>query len=357
MKKAITIILALLFLLLSLGGCGRSDTPEPSPAAESAAPGAPGAAESEAAFPLLSAPFSAEETEAMINHNARRRALLLETRYVCAARCRDGSRALLRYEVIDGGLHERAFLLGDCEAECLCADGERLYFLGRDGRVESIRLDGGEHRVEWETPCLHLQLFDGALCALTEDGALVRLGDGETLLDGCADAFLCSQGLFYTARADGRAHLRRSGTREDVTLTAERAEQLTLVGTTLYYAAPTADGLRQLCALDLASGARYRQSAAVAGFEIVSRPDGSWVLRLTGAEGEAGQRVLPLERAFDEPLGGERSDGGRLYRCCALDDLLRTELILSPQGEELGLALALPDGRQLSLLAENNPPK
>lgn len=362
MKKKLLILL-LCALLAQLAACGRPAAPSPAETAAPAPEPTPTAraediapTSEEAAFPLLSAPLDERESEDMINHNARRCALLAENYYFQSEPFADGSRALVRYEVIDNGLHKRSVLVQNCAAEALCAMNGRLYFLGDGARVESISQSGGERQTVWEEPCANLQLFDGSLYALTQSGALVCLDTGETLLENCYDAFLTSRGVFYTARPDARAHLYDSAARTDITLTAEAAEGLTVIGTRLYYVTPEADG-RHLCALDLMSGERLRQSAPFNSvWDIISERDGSWSLRACGLYGETQLRV-PLDGAFAEHVNAERMENGRLFRCRNLDGWLRTDEILSPEGESLGLVFVMPEGSQFCVLAAENRPE
>ena len=359
-KKSLILILTALAVLLA--ACGRARPREAAetqpPAAAEQTPPAPAQElppETESAFPLLLRPFSELESEDMINHNARRCALLAETWYFQTERFSDGSRALVRYAVIDNGLHERSVLVKNCAAEALCAMNGRLYFLGDGAHVESVSLSGGDRRSVWDEPCRNLQLYDGALYVLTQSGALVCLDTGETLLEGCSDAFLTEQGIFYTA-ADGRAHLYDRAARTDTTLSAESAEGLTVIGTRLYYVTAEDDG-RHLCALDLMSGERFRQNAPFGSvYDIISERDGGWSLRVFGLYGEE-QLCVPLDGAFAEHVNAERLESGRIYRCRNLDGWLRTDEILSTEGESLGLVFVMPEGGRFTVLAAENRPE
>ncbi len=370
-------------LLLTLAGCGsprqtpQTDAPEepmhqtqePSaPAAEDggALPddGLPAAPEPptsvEAGFPLLARPFSEAESEAMVNHCARRCALIVEDRYYCRCLYDDGTCALVSYEIIDNGLHHRRLLAADCPADFLCESGGRLYYLNASGCPESVKTDGTERRTELDAPCLSLQLQGGALWCLLTDGRLLALrgGEKEALLGGCAGAFVTEQGIFYTAASDGRAHLFDPAARTDVTLTAEAAETPTVIGTTLWYGVREADG-RHLYALDLTSGAQRRTAAAFEGAaEFFRGWDGEWQLRLRGLGGAAGQRTLALSAAFDGSPAGESVTGGYIRLCRGVDDILRTDELFSPDGTALGFELVFPGGGgHTSLAADNMPEK
>ena len=327
----------------------------------SAAEEAPAAAEAvtaidEPVFPLLSAPFSERESEAMVNHNAARFALLLENYYYTRGYYADGSCALVRYEVIDESLHHRTVLVEDCGADYLTEAGGRLYYLSREHTVESVSKDGGEKRAELAVRCRSLQPYDGALIALGEDGTLLALrgGETETLLGGCSWAFVSSAGIFYTALSDGRAHLYRPDTQTDVTLTAAAAELPTVIGRTLYYLAREGDG-GHLCALDLSDGTSRRMASAVSRAPDFIRLGSGWGVRLFGLVGETQQRTVVCEALFDEPLVSSTAEPGRLFVCRGLDGDLRTDEILYLDGTPLGTALILPDGRSYPLLAEDNP--
>lgn len=361
MKQRLLILFLCAMLVLALAGCGGQAAPRPTPSAapaavqESAAPAPTEPPQSaEPAFPLLSAPLSELESEEMINHNALRCALLVENYYFRGELFADGSRALVRYEVIDNGLHKRTILLKDCAAEALCAVNGRLYYLGDGARVESISQSGADRRVETDAPCFNLQLFEGALYALRQDGALVCLDTGELLLENCYDAFLTTQGIFYVARPDARAHLFDPAAHTDVTLTAEAAEGLTILGTRLYYTTPGADG-RHLCALDLMSGERFSQSAPFTGrADYITDEDGSWEVRLCGLYGEE-QLLVACDGAFAEHVNARRLESGSIARCRGLDGFLRTDELLSPDGESLGFSLVTPEGRAITVLAKDNP--
>ena len=103
-KKLLCALLCCALLLASLTGCGRGGgqtPPEASPSLPSATPSAaqmpaPPAEAPTRAFPLLSAPLGFAESQEMINHNARRCALLIEDAYYLGELFSDGSRALVR---------------------------------------------------------------------------------------------------------------------------------------------------------------------------------------------------------------------------------------------------------------------
>lgn len=360
-KKSLILILAALAVLLA--ACGRTQS---EPVAQTPPPAAPAEAtpavpqelppETASAFPLLSAPLSELESEAMINHNALRCALLVENYYFRGELFADGSRALVRYEVIDNGLHKREVLVKNCAAEALCAMNGRLYYLGDGARVESVSFSGGDRRTVWDEPCRNLQLYDGALYALTQEGRFVCLDTGEVLVENCFDAILTTQGVFYAALPDARAHLFDAAAHTDVTLTTEAAEGLTVIGTRLYYTAPDADG-RHLRALDLVSGERFSQTAPFTGrADYLTDEDGDWALRLCGLFGEQ-QLLVKCEGVFDEHVNARRLESGSLVRCRGLDGFLRTDELLSPDGESLGFSLITPEGRAITVLAAENRPE
>ena len=359
MKKRLCCALLALLLaapLCACGGAGRRGEGAASPAEE-----APAAAEAvtmidEPVFPLLSAPFSDSESEAMVNHNAARFALLVDNIYYTRGYYADGGCALVRYEVIDATLHRRTVLVDDCGAEYLTEMGGRLYYLGREHTVESISTGGGDAREELALRCRSLQFYDGALLALLEDGSLLALrgGETETLLGGCSWAFASSAGIFYTALSDGRAHLYRPETRTDVTLTAAAAETPTVIGQTLYYLAREGDG-GHLCALDLSDGTSRRMASPVSREPDFIRLGSGWGVRLFGLAGETQQRTVACEALCDEPLVSTTAEPGRLFVCRGLDGDLRTDEILYLDGTPLGTALILPDGRSYPLYAEDNP--
>ena len=359
MKKRLCCALLALLLaapLCACGGAGRRGEGAASPAEE-----APAAAEAvtmidEPVFPLLSAPFSESESEAMVNHNAARFALLVDNFYYTRGYYADGGCALVRYEVIDATLHRRTVLVDDGGAEYLTEMGGRLYYLGREHTVESVSTGGGDAREELALRCRSLQLYDGALLALLEDGSLLALREGEreTLLGGCSWAFASSAGIFYTALSDGRAHLYRPETRTDVTLTAAAAETPTVIGQTLYYLAREGDG-GHLCALDLSDGTSRRMASPVSREPDFIRLGSGWGVRLFGLPGETQQRTAACEALFDEPLVSTTAEPGRLFVCRGLDGELRTDEILYLDGTPLGTALILPDGRSYPLYAEDNP--
>jgi len=364
MKKRLICALPALLLAASLCACGGardaapvSDAPAPA-APEDSAPFVESVAAYDApeAFPLLSAPFSDAETEAMVNHNAARFALLLDNFYYTRGYYDDGGCALVRYEVIDATLHRRTVLVDDCGADCLSERDGRLYYLGKERMVESVPPDGGDVRTELAEPCRSLQSFDGALLCLKEDGTLLALRGGgpETLLGGCAWAFVSPEGIFYTALSDGRAHLYRPDAHTDVTLTASAAEAPTVIGRTLYYLAREDDGAH-LCALDLSDGTLRRMASAVSRAPDFIRLGGGWGVRLYGLDGETQQRTIACEALFDEPLVSSAAEPGRLFICRGLDGDLRTDEILYPDGTPLGTALVLPDGRSYPLYAADNP--
>ena len=353
-------------LLLTLAGCGTprrergaaQDEPQRLPDAPAPA-GAEALRSVEAAFPLLSAPLSEAESEEMVNHNARRCAMLAVNYYYCRCLYADGSCALVRYEIVDNVLRHRTRLVPDCPADFLCQSGERLYYLGADRGVESVSTDGGGRRRELDAPCLSLQLHGGTLYCLRRDGVLLALRGGaeETLLEGCAWAFVTERGIFYTAAADGRAHLFDPAARTDMTLSAEAALSPTLIGTTLYYTADE-EGARRLCALELTDGTRRRMETAFTGeAEFLRGWDGEWQLRVTGLGGAAGQQLLPLGAAFDGAQPAQEVQGGFARRCRGLDDVLHTDELLGPDGESLGFELVLPGGLSVPSLAADNAPE
>ncbi|MBR0040910.1 MAG: hypothetical protein IJP64_05985 [Oscillospiraceae bacterium] len=374
MTKKLIALLLCAALLGALAGCGspRGDTAASAPSPAGAAPeSVPSVSEAPApegaalpdppqnralSFPLLPAPFSDAETDEMINHNARRCALMSGTAFYCCRLYSDGSRALVRFEIIDNKLRDRSLLVPDCGADFLSEHGGRLYYLGADGRPESVKTDGTDRRVELDTPCLSLQLYGGALYCLTADGLLLALrgGEEEALLAGCASAFVSGSGIFYTAASDGRAHLFDPEARTDVTLTASAADTLTVVGTELWYASSEPDG-RHICALDLASGAERRMAEPFSGTADFFRGwDGICRLRLTAADG---QRVIACAQVFDTPLSGWEKASGERRLTRALNDPLRSEELLAPDGTALGFELIMPGGASERSLAADNPPE
>ena len=241
MKKKVLCALLAALLLVPLSACGkRAETPAAAqaPAAAQSAPAIPALPESvtagsaESAFPLLDAPFSDAETEEMVNHNCARFSLVDVDRYYTRSYYEDGSCCLARYTVVDAVLRDRAELLRACPADYLTQSDGRLVFLG--------------------------ETCEGTFYCLTEEGTLLALrgGEPEPLLAGCGWAFVSTQGIFYTALADGRVHLYRSGTRTDLVLTAEAAQTPTVIARRLYYLTQENDGLH-LLALDLFSGMTY----------------------------------------------------------------------------------------------------
>lgn len=371
MKNRLLALLLGVALLFTLAGCGRQRTgsapaatpPETvqtrAPEAAEEGPALPAPPESvPLSFPLLASPFSEAESEEMINHNARRCALIVVNYYYCQCLYADGSRALVRYEIVDSYLRDRTRLVADCPADFLSERDGRLYYLAADGRPESVDADGADRRVELDAPCLSLQLRGGTLYCLGTDGLLLALrgGECEPLLAGCSWAFVSERGVFYTAASDGRAHLFDPAARTDVTLTSAAAESPTVIGTTLCYASVEADG-RHLCALDLVSGAERRTGAAFpAAPEIIRAEDGAFCLRAS-LPGGGEQRVVSCAAAFDTPTGSWRTEEAPLRRCRYLEYPLRTDELFSPDGGALGFALMIPDGRSYPSLAADNPPE
>lgn len=357
-KRLCCALLALLMAapLCACGGAGRRAEEAAAPAEEAPAAAETVTAIDEPAFPLLSAPFSESESEAMVNHNAARFALLVDNFYYTRGYYADGGCALVRYEVIDESLHHRTVLVDDCGADYLTETGGRLYYLNSAHTVESVSTGGGDVREELALRCRSLQPYDGALLALAEDGTLLSLrgGETETLLGGCSWAFASSAGVFYTALSDGRVHLYRPEARTDVTLTAAAAETPTVIGRTLYYLAREGDG-GHLCALDLSDGTSRRMASAVSRAPDFIRLGSGWGVRLFGLVGETQQRTAACEALFDEPLVSTTAEPGRLFVCRGLDGDLRTDEILYLDGTPLGTALILPDGRSYPLYAEDNP--
>ena len=371
MRKRPIALLLCAALLFTLAGCGR---PRSAGAAETAPPDtaqtrAPEPTEGDAAlpappesvplsFPLLASPFSEAETEEMINHNARRCALIVVNYYYCQCLYADGSRALVRYEIVDSYLRDRTRLVADCPADFLFERDGRLYYLAADGRPESVGVDGADRRVELDAPCLSLQLCGDTLYCLGADGLLLALrgGEREALLAGCSWAFVSQRGIFYTAASDGRVHLFYPGSHTDVTLTSAAAEAPTVIGTTLYYASVEADG-RHLCALNLASGAERRTDAAFpAAPDFFRAAGGEFRLRVT-LPGGGEQRVVACAAAFDSSASDWKTEESPLRRCRSLQYPLRTDELLASDGGSLGFALILPDGRSYSGLAADNPPE
>lgn len=374
MKRKTLALLLCAALLCALAGCGspRGERTAPAPAPSDAGgqplPSSSDAPEPEGmalpeppqsralSFPLLSAPFSEAETDEMINHNARRCALMDGTAFYCCRLYSDGSRALVRFEIIDNKLRDRKLLVPDCGADFLSLRDGRLYYLASSGLPESVNADGSGRRVELDTPCLSLQLYGGALYCLTADGLLLRLRGTETeaLLAGCASAFVSRSGIFYTAASDGRAHLFDPDARTDVTLTASAADTLTVVGTELWYASSEPDG-RHICAMDLTSGAERRMGESFSGTADFFRGwDGVCRLRLTAADG---QRVIACAQVFDTPLSGWERQSGERRLTRALNDPLRSEELFSPDDAALGFELIMPGGISERSLAADNPPE
>ena len=352
MRKRVVCALLALLLAAPLCACGRAKA-----APETAAPAADAerASEIPAAFPLLSAPFTEEESEAMANHNAARFALLDTDRYFTREYFDDGSCALVRYTIVDAVPRDRTVLAPDCAADYLALLDGRLYFLGDGGRVESMKADGAERRTELDRPCRSLQVFGGALICLGADGTLLSLrgGEEETLLSGCAWAFVSAEGVFYTALSDGRAHLYRPEARTDTALTDAAAESPTVIGRMLYYLAREGDGA-YLCALDLFDGESLRLDEPVLPPAEFLPLDGEWSVRLRFVPDGARQMTAPCGALFSSaafvPAGGAER-----MRCRSLDADLRTEELLSPDGAPLGTALILPDGRSYPFYAADNP--
>ena len=376
MKTGPIALLLCAALLLTLAGCG-APRPEPDTRAPLAEPtqSAPQSAEGDGtaaaayapepprsvdtSFPLLAAPFSEAESEAMANHNARRCALMVVNYYYCRCLYADGSRALVRYEIIDNNLRHRTRLVEDCPADYLSEHEGRLYYLNASACPESVTTDGSDRRTELDAACLSLQQQGGTLWCLLADGTLLALRgrEKEALLGGCAWAFVSEQGIFYTTRADGCAHLFDPTARTDVTLTAEAAFDPTVIGTTLYYAADEPDG-RHFRALDLANGAQRRAEASFRGeAEFFRDWSGGWLLRFTGLGGAAGQQTLSLSAAFDGAADAQSVPGGELRRCRGIDDVLRTDELFTPDGTALGFELVLPGGGSYPSLAADNQPE
>ena len=372
MTKKLIALLLCAALLCALAGCGsplaETAAPvsaDPTPAEDSPAPDAqpvdnatlPDPPQSmPLGFPLLSEPFSETETDEMINLNARRCALMSGTAFYCCRLYSDGSRALVRFEIVDNKLRDRRLLVPDCGADFLSEQDGRLYYLASSGLPESVRTDGSDRRAELGTPCVSLQLYGGALYCLTAEGLLLRLSGGaeEALLAGCASAFVSGRGIFFTALSDGRAHLFDPDACTDVTLTASAADTLTVIGTELWYASTSGDG-RHICALDLASGAERRMAEAFSGAADFFRGwDGVCRLRLTGPDG---RRVTECASAFDTPLSGWERESGEIRLTRALNDPLRSEELFSPDGTALGFELIMPGGASELSLAADNPPE
>lgn len=351
MKKRILAAILAVLLLVPLCACGAQHKPERNlpQATEQSEPSAPAApapeiVSTEASFPLLAAPFSDAQSEAMVNHNCRRCALMVENYFYCGCALSDGSRALVRFEVIDGGLYRPEVLRRGCGAEYLTLWDGRLYYLGEGERPESIALDGTDCRRELGESCRSLQIFDGALYCLLPDGTLLALrgGEREELPIRCGWAFVSDAGVFYTA-ADGRAHLYAPASRTDIVLTAAAAEGLTVIGQRLYYAA---DGT--LCELDLTSGALLSSDYSLeAAPEFLWSYDYGWYARLRiGGE----TRLAPLGGLFGSVASFPAAEGSRV--CRAVDGDLRTDELFDANGATVAFALVMPDGRDLRMNAE-----
>ena len=367
MKKKVLCALLAALLLVPLSACGkRAETPAAAqaPAAAQSAPAIPALPESvtagsaESAFPLLDAPFSDAETEEMVNHNCARFSLVDVDRYYTRSYYEDGSCCLARYTVVDAVLRDRAELLRDCPAEYLTQSDGRLVFLGETHRVESVLPDGTDRRTELDLPCRSLQLCEGTFYCLTEEGTLLALrgGEPEPLLAGCGWAFVSTQGIFYTALADGRVHLYRSGTRTDLVLTAEAAQTPTVIARRLYYLTQENDGLH-LLALDLVSGERFRLAAPLSQPADFIRLGGGWGLRFSAADAPTRQLSVPCDTVFDARAAFTDASASELMRCRGLDGDLRTEELLDANGSPVGTALVLPDGRLYASYAAENPRK
>ena len=353
--KRIAALLLCLSLLAALCACGGgsggdggddvrgSALPTPSQAAPAARE------ELTLSFPLISAPFSDAETEAMINHNCRSCALMIEDRYYCCRVLPDGGRELGSYQVIDGGLLRYASLVGDCGAEFLCLRGDRLCFLGPGGRPESMLPDGSDRRVELERECLSLQLRGDTLYCLTADGELSALagGGGTALLSGARWAFVSDAGVFWSSAADGRAHLFDPASGTDLCLTLCPATELTVVGGELFYTAHE-DGALRVRALDLIGGGERVCSAMTLDEapEYLYDSRTGWALRFT-ADSSGGRRQLlaPCGGVFDAQFSALTvEDAPR--RCRWLSVPLRLDELLDGSGGTLGFALVLPDGSE-----------
>ena len=142
-------------------------------------------------------------------------------------------------------------------------------------------------------------------------------------------------------------------------LTSEKALTPMVIGTTLFFTADEADG-RHVCALNLVDGTKQRMAAACRGdAEFFRGWDGSWKMRLSSLGGAPGQQTLSCAEVFDSAPAIENSvpDNG-IRRCRGVDDVLRTDELLSADGTVLGFELVLPGGGSfLSLAAENKPEK
>ena len=154
MTKKLIALLLCAALLCALAGCGsplaETAAPvsaDPTPAEDSPAPDAqpvdnatlPDPPQSmPLGFPLLSEPFSETETDEMINLNARRCALMSGTAFYCCRLYSDGSRALVRFEIVDNKLRDRRLLVPDCGADFLSEQDGRLYYLASSGLPESV---------------------------------------------------------------------------------------------------------------------------------------------------------------------------------------------------------------------------
>ena len=359
MKKRILAAALCALLLLALCACGLFAEPEegdasPQSGAKTDAPAYPAAPEripAETVFPLLGAPFTDAESEAMLNHLCRRGALFSDAEYFSVCRFASGESALAHFDVIDLGLYDPSILCRGFEASYLCERGGRLYFLGENGRPESMLFDGADRRIELDAPCRSVQLFDGALCCLTEDGVLLALRgeERETLLDGCAWAFVCDEGVFYTATADGRAHLFRPADRSDLCLTAGAADGLAVIGDKLLYLTPEGEGYA-LCALSLRDGSEQRASAPLAcAPDYLYDASGNWQVRATLTDGT--EVLVPFSSLFRAELAS-LAPAGETRRCRMLDgDLHTDELPEAAAAGEPCFALVLPDGREMRYAA------
>ena len=176
------------------------------------------------------------------------------------------------------------------------------------------------------------------------------------LLSGCGWAFVSTQGIFYTALADGRVHLYRSGTRTDLVLTAEAAQTPTVIARRLYYLTPESDGLH-LLALDLISGERLRLASPLSQPADFIRLGGGWGLRFSAADAPTRQLSVPCDTVFDARAAFTDASASELMRCRGLDGDLRTEELLDANGSPVGTALVLPDGRLYASYAAENPRK
>lgn len=348
------VLLGMLLLLASLGGCSESGpAPEASPAVLDEGAGSFAGAGNAA----LSTSFDTEQSERMASFMGENRALLAENMLYCLAYDEDYAPVLASYEIVDGSLTGFSILAEDCVPRYLSLWEGRLYYINGSGSasIESIAADGSDRRVLVGESCRCLQIWDGSLYFCDASGRFCRAdgnGGEKTVLidDTCFYAYCMDGSVLYQSGSDGESlHLFRLEDGTDTKLTGTVSYAPVRIENTLWYTQKTDEGSR-IGSLSLETGAlqTYDMPPIQGAAEFIHDGQLGWCARVVPADVRQEQSVIPLAELES---GAWSPCGYSGYRLCDWAGPLRIDAAYENGGRLRSFVLVSPDGSETEYLS------